>query len=182
MHRLTSCAFCNALSLGSVRFLDFQQLEQASLNKSQFLRRMSHDLRSPMNAIIGYTRLLLRRTADRLDEHEQRNLHHIETSANNLLSNAVKFTESGSIALSVEPVENAVELTVAGIGIPSEDLPHIFEEFRQVDREGGAQAQGTGLGLTIVKKLVELLGGTIAAESEIGQGTRFALRIGSFKK
>jgi signal transduction histidine kinase len=62
------------------------QIEQASLNKSQFLRRMSHDLRSPMNAIIGYSRLLQRRLADRMDEREARNLANIETSSHNLLN------------------------------------------------------------------------------------------------
>ncbi|MFT7692785.1 MAG: two-component system sensor histidine kinase BaeS, partial [Candidatus Latescibacterota bacterium] len=68
-----------------------------------------------------------------------------------------------------------------GVGIPAKDLPYIFEEFRQVDRDG-AEAQGSGLGLAIVKKTVELLGGTIKAESSVGEGTRFTLIIGNYKQ
>jgi signal transduction histidine kinase/ligand-binding sensor domain-containing protein len=266
--------FSDALSLGFQRFQDFEQLEQASVNKSQFLRRMSHDLRSPMNAIIGYSRLLRRRLRDTISERDGRNLANIETSSGNLLNlindildlsrieagrvelseqpfdvkkladecadalesivqddvvlrrelddvgvvnsdpdrlrqvvmnllgNATKFTERGSITLSVRSVsgwitstdsssagrldgedatgsDNHVELSVAdtGIGIPAEDLPHIFDEFRQVERQGGEGAEGTGLGLAIAKKTVDLLGGEISATSEVGVGTTFTVRL-----
>jgi signal transduction histidine kinase len=99
----------------------------------------------------------------------------------NLLGNATKFTTQGRIALSVRAVDEAVEIAVAdtGVGIPPEDLPHIFEEFRQVDRVG-AEAHGTGLGLTIVMKTVELLGGEIRAESTVDMGTTFTIKIGSY--
>ena len=66
-----------------------------------------------------------------------------------------------------------------GIGIPPEDLPHIFDEFRQVERQGGEQSEGTGLGLAIAKKTVELLGGEIRATSEAGAGTTFTVRLRS---
>ena len=68
-----------------------------------------------------------------------------------------------------------IELSVAdtGIGIPPDDLPHIFDEFRQVERQGGEQSEGTGLGLAIADKTVRLLGGEIAATSEPGRGTTF---------
>ena len=59
------------------------------------------------------------------------------------------------------------------------DLPYIFEEFRQIEREG-AEAQGSGLGLVIVKKSVELLGGTVTAHSEVGRGTTFTLTMGNY--
>jgi signal transduction histidine kinase len=97
----------------------------------------------------------------------------------NLLSNALKFTEQGSIAVSAKPVDGWIELSVAdtGSGIPPEDLPHIFDEFRQVESEGRKTQEGTGLGLSIAKRSVELLGGTISVESEIGKGTKFTLRI-----
>ncbi len=97
----------------------------------------------------------------------------------NLLGNATKFTESGSITLSLRTDADAVELSVAdtGIGIPADDLPHIFDEFRQVERQGGAGAEGTGLGLAIAKKTVELLGGEIHATSEVGAGTTFTVRL-----
>ena len=65
-----------------------------------------------------------------------------------------------------------------GPGIPAADLPFIFEEFRQVE---GEEKEGTGLGLSIAKKSIELLGGTISAESEVGEGTTFTLRIGGYE-
>ena len=254
-----------ALSLGYLRFLDFhrveeknqaleeanQQIQENTRRKSDFLARMSHDLRTPMNAIIGYTRILLRRCRDTLDPRQLRNLENIDTSAHNLLKlineildlsrveagrievqsqvvdlqqlavectaaieplikarvqlvqdievvpslhtdgeilrkvlmnllgNAVKFTDAGSIAVSVKPVGDQVEISIAdtGMGIPSEDLPYIFEEFRQVERQGSTEKEGTGLGLAIARKSVELLGGTISAESEVEKGTTFTLRV-----
>ena len=100
----------------------------------------------------------------------------------NLLGNATKFTARGSITLSLLSVDGAVESSVAdtGVGIPSADLPYIFDEFRQVERQGGGQTEGTGLGLAIANKTVALLGGTLMAESEVGVGTKFTLRIGDY--
>ena len=102
----------------------------------------------------------------------------------NLLGNAAKFTQSGHITISLTQRDGAAELAVAdtGIGIPPEDLPHIFDEFRQVERKGAEQTEGTGLGLSIAKKSVELLGGTISAESEVGLGTTFSLRIKDYEE
>ena len=79
-------------------------------------------------------------------------------------------------------VGGAVELSISdtGVGIPPEDLQHIFDEFRQVERQGGEQTEGTGLGLAIAKKSLELLGGTITTTSEVGVGTTFTLRIGDY--
>ena len=252
-----------ALSLGYLRFLDIQRLEEqniqiqeATRHKSEFLARMSHDLRTPMNAIIGFTRILLRRAKDVLDKRQFRNLDNIRISANNLLSlindildlskieaghidinpedvdlkqlatecaisieslvkpgvqleqqledlnpvhtdadcirrvvmnllgNALKFTEQGRITISLKPVNGWMEFSVAdtGSGIPPEDLPHIFDEFRQVDSQEGAKQEGTGLGLSIAKRSVELLGGTISVESEVGKGTKFSLRIKDYEK
>ena len=87
--------------------------------------------------------------------------------------------DTGSITVSVKPVNEHVEISVAdtGMGIPSEDLPYIFEEFRQVERQGSTEKEGTGLGLAIAKKSVELLGGTLSAESEVGTGATFTLKI-----
>jgi signal transduction histidine kinase/ligand-binding sensor domain-containing protein len=101
----------------------------------------------------------------------------------NLLGNAVKFTEEGSITLSVRSLDGWVELSVAdtGMGIPAADLPFIFEEFRQVERQGSTEKEGTGLGLAIAKKSVELLGGEISAESEVEKGTMFLLKLRDYE-
>ena len=78
--------------------------------------------------------------------------------------------------MSLKPVDEWVELWVVdtGPGIPAADLPFIFEEFRQVE---GEEKEGTELGLAIAKKSSELLGGTISAESEVGEGTTFTLKF-----
>ena len=197
-----------------------ERIQQANRHKSDFLARMSHDLRTPMNAIIGYTRILLRKLSGAIDERQYHNLENVQTSADhllilindildlskveagrmeirpeqvdlkhlvaecttsisslvkpgvqldqhvedvapvrtdldrlrrilmNLLSNAVKFTEEGHITVSVQAAGDWVELAVAdtGVGISSEELPHIFDEFHQVDRPGGRMQEGTGFG------------------------------------
>ena len=232
------------------------QVQEANRLKSDFLARMSHDLRTPMNAIIGYTRILLRRAREALDERQYRNLQNIQISANNLLtlindildlskieadrmdlkieevdpghlvrecvsavtplvgpevelrreladvgtirtdqnrlrrvlmnllSNAVKFTEAGHIAVFLRRSGAWLELGVAdtGVGIPPEDLAHIFNEFRQVESRGGKSQEGTGLGLAIAQKSIELLGGTVAVESEVGVGTRFTVRVRDYRE
>ena len=93
----------------------------------------------------------------------------------NLLSNAVKFTpEGGRITINARPT-TAVEISVTdtGIGIAEEDQPKIFEEFRQVGSDTAKKIEGTGLGLTLAKKFVELHGGRIWVESEVGKGSTF---------
>jgi PAS domain S-box-containing protein len=93
----------------------------------------------------------------------------------NLLGNAVKFTPQGRIIVQARSREGGVEFCVTdtGIGIPQDALAMIFGPFRQVQEEGWGSQHGTGLGLHIVKRLVELLGGTVAVESVIGKGSTF---------
>ena len=98
----------------------------------------------------------------------------------NLLSNAVKFTpEGGRINLSAKQSDSAVEISVSdtGIGISREDQGTIFEEFRQVGGDYAHKKEGTGLGLTLAKKFVELHGGKIWVESEVGKGSRFIFTL-----
>jgi signal transduction histidine kinase/CheY-like chemotaxis protein len=94
----------------------------------------------------------------------------------NLIGNAVKFTEHGEITLLVSWYEGNLFMTVrdTGVGIPPESLARAFEPFQRI---GGSRAEGTGLGLTITRKLVELMGGTIRATSTPGVGTEFAVCI-----
>ena len=94
---------------------------------------------------------------------------------NNLISNAIKFTSVGKVKISsfLAGNEFVIEVEDTGIGIPKEKQEIIFDEFRQVS-EGQARAfEGTGLGLSLVKKFVELLGGRIEVESELNKGSKF---------
>jgi signal transduction histidine kinase len=98
----------------------------------------------------------------------------------NLLSNAVKFTpEGGRIGISARQVDGSVEISVSdtGIGIAPEDQPKVFEEFRQVGTDYAHKGEGTGLGLTLAKKFVELHGGRIWVESEVGRGSTFTFTL-----
>ncbi|HEY5934083.1 MAG TPA: response regulator [Kofleriaceae bacterium] len=99
----------------------------------------------------------------------------------NLLTNAVKFTpEGGRIEVTLERVDSAAQLTVAdhGIGIAPEFLPHVFERFRQDPTALGRTMKGLGLGLAIVRHLVELHGGQVTARSAgLGRGSEFVVRL-----
>jgi signal transduction histidine kinase len=98
----------------------------------------------------------------------------------NLLSNAVKFTpEGGRIGIKARQADGSVEISVSdtGIGIAPEDQPKIFEEFRQVGGDYAHKREGTGLGLTLAKKFVELHGGRIWVESEVGKGSTFSFTL-----
>jgi PAS domain S-box-containing protein len=102
----------------------------------------------------------------------------------NLLGNAIKFTESGEVALRVTPdadstVPGALRFTVSdtGIGIPGEKLGAVFERFTQADSSTTRRYGGSGLGLTISKRLVELMGGRIWVESEVGKGSVFSFAV-----
>jgi signal transduction histidine kinase len=99
----------------------------------------------------------------------------------NLLSNAIKFTDQGEVKLSVSNGSDKKELffkvSDTGIGIPMDHIPLIFDKFRQVDGSTAKRFEGTGLGLTITKNLVELLGGRIEVESKVGEGSTFTVTI-----
>ena len=98
----------------------------------------------------------------------------------NLLSNAVKFTPAGGrIGIDARQSNGSVEISVTdtGVGIAPEDQPKIFDEFRQVGSDYAHKAEGTGLGLTLAKKFVELHGGKIWAESEVGKGSTFVFTL-----
>ena len=98
----------------------------------------------------------------------------------NLLSNAVKFTPAGGrVGLRATPAGGAVEISVSdtGIGIAPEDQGAIFEEFRQVGTGSSSKHEGTGLGLTLARKFVELHGGRIWVQSEAGKGSTFTFTL-----
>jgi signal transduction histidine kinase len=98
----------------------------------------------------------------------------------NLLSNAVKFTpQGGRVGLTATAADGVLTIAVrdTGIGIAPEDQAAIFEEFRQVGREDARKQEGTGLGLTLAKKFVELHGGRIWVRSQVGLGSTFSFTL-----
>jgi len=102
----------------------------------------------------------------------------------NLLNNAVKFTENGKIKISVsskavdgDSYEIHFAVTDSGIGIPEDKMERLFQSFRQVDASTARRYGGTGLGLAISKRLAELMGGNMWAESEVGKGSTFHFTI-----
>ena len=97
----------------------------------------------------------------------------------NLVSNAAKFTDQGFIRVEakVEGDDVVISVSDSGIGIPPEKLPHIFEAFTQVDASPSRKYGGTGLGLTISKSFIELHGGRIWVESELGKGSTFTFTL-----
>jgi len=98
---------------------------------------------------------------------------------NNLINNALKFTNEGGVFVTLEVFHRnfIINIKDTGIGIPKDSIDLIFEEFRQVSEGLGRGFQGTGLGLTICKKYVELLGGQISVKSTPKKGSEFSFQI-----
>ena len=97
----------------------------------------------------------------------------------NLVGNAVKFTEAGTVEISAQWLGETLHVAVrdTGIGISGEQIPHIFDEFRQADDSTSRKYGGTGLGLAIARNYAKLLGGSITVESLPGQGSTFTLHL-----
>ncbi|WP_163714730.1 ATP-binding protein [Mangrovibacterium lignilyticum] len=102
----------------------------------------------------------------------------------NLFTNAIKFTNKGKVTLEATEEKMAghhykliVDVVDSGVGIPQNNLPKIFEEFVQLDGDNAQKHRGAGLGLAIVRKLVDLQGGEIKVKSLVGKGTRFTVEI-----
>src|SRR6266850_512429 len=142
-----------------------RELESANRHKDEFLASMSHELRTPLNAVIGSVR------------GDQRKIKQVLV---NLLSNAVKFTpEGGRVEVRAQRVDGQAEISVidTGIGIAAEDYEAVFEEFRQVGTDYAKKHEGTGLGLALARKFVELHGGRIWLKSRPGEGSTFTFTI-----
>ena len=230
------------------------ELARAYRHKSEFLASMSHELRTQLSSVIGFSELLLSGTTDRFDEPRRRKflaqinssgrylldltndildlakiesghvtlrletvmiveiahgvirtldplaakktIHikaelgtagEVEADAGklrqmllNLVSNAVKFTpEGGRVTIGAQRLPNTVEISVSdtGIGIAESEFEHLFEEFRQIDSDIAREQHGTGLGLALTKRFVELHGGRIRLTSEVGRGSVFTLSL-----
>jgi len=105
----------------------------------------------------------------------------------NVISNAIKFTSKGKVKLQLEVIDKENDLyqlkfsiTDSGIGIPSDRLDKIFDSFTQAEEDHSRTYGGTGLGLTITKKLIELQGGSIQVKSMLQEGSEFTIRLNYF--
>lgn len=104
----------------------------------------------------------------------------IERIILNILSNAVKFTDAnGSIFINIYDKVDFIEISIrdTGIGIPEDKLDFVFERFAQIDKSTTRKNEGSGIGLALVKSLVEVLGGTINVKSQLGKGSEFIINL-----
>ncbi len=233
-----------------------QKAEESDRLKSSLLNNLSHEFRTPMNAILGFSSLIEQEASERseirgmgrrindaggrlmktlddilelsqvqagirqeivphldiyqelvnmlpgylkLAQRKQLQVHfrsngrptvlmvfgHFNQVMKHLIENAIKFTSQGKITIGISeyqsPVSRMAEISITdtGIGIAREHFEVIFDEFRQASEGYGRSYEGTGLGLTIVKGILELYGGSIQVESERGKGSTFTLLIPS---
>ncbi|CAD6560489.1 hybrid sensor histidine kinase/response regulator [Paraburkholderia sabiae] len=105
--------------------------------------------------------------------------HRVRQIVNNLVTNGIRYTERGRVTLHFEQRDDALTVVVTdtGAGVPNKQIPLIFKEFTQLDSSRSRRFEGAGMGLAIVQGLVDLFGGTIDVDSEVGKGTRFAVTI-----
>lgn len=173
------------------RILDFSRLEagQLTLSPTDFdLHAMVSDVADTYAPRLAERGLQLVTQVDpgtpRLVHGDSGRLFQVLT---NLLENALKFTHEGEVRLLVRPTwaahggetaREVVEFVVAdtGIGIAAADLESVFESFRQVDGSTTRRYAGSGLGLAICKEMIQLMGGTITLQSQVGVGTTFVVR------
>ncbi len=231
----------------------YEEAREANRTKTELLAVISHDLRTPLNSIIGYAQLLEMGIPDPLppatSERVQRILrsgahllylidellafarvdgNHDEVKAApvdagrivrevgqlmeplalqkqlnlvidvpdqpvtiqtdgdklrqvlvNLVGNAVKYTDQGQVRLYLQTSADCLTVSVSdsGVGIAAEDLPNIFQPFWQADRGERTAGGGTGLGLSVVQRVVKLLGGQVSVASQVGEGSTFAVSL-----
>ena len=158
---------------------------RANEAKSEFLSRMSHDIRTPMNVIMGFTNIALQHADDPGKMKEC--LEKIRVSGSNLQELIddvpdISRIESGEFKIVSQPVK-LPELfdfycqAIAGIGMTPEFMEQMYSAFSRAVDTRVNKVRGSGLGLDIVKKIVDLMGGAIEAESKVGKGTTFRVTL-----
>jgi signal transduction histidine kinase len=163
--------------------LDLSKIEAGRMD----LELSSFDLPSALSNAMTLVRERAQRHAIKLSLEVDRRLGSFEADERkfkqivvNLLSNAVKFTpDGGRVDVSAKPSNGSVEIQVrdTGIGIAPEDHAAVFEEFKQVGRDYTRKAEGTGLGLALTRRFVELHGGQVRLDSALGKGSTFTITL-----
>ncbi|MCA8896209.1 MAG: response regulator, partial [Amphiplicatus sp.] len=163
--------------------LDFSKLEAGKLRllpRGFNLRQMVHEVATMMQArAIEKDIELIVRYAPNLPEGVVADEARLRQVLGNLIGNAVKFTDKGHVLVDIsgdvdgDQVRLHFSVADTGIGIAPNEIPRMFERFEQADASHTRRFGGTGLGLAICKNIVELMGGSIGAESELGKGSRF---------
>ncbi len=164
--------------------LDFSRIEAGRVLASYQptdLARFSEDIASTFRSAIEKAGLRLVIDAQDLGQPMWIDREMWEKILLNLLSNAFKFTFEGEIAVRVRAGDDGrsaiVEVSDTGIGVAETELPRLFERFHRVEGAEGRSIEGTGIGLALVQELVRLHGGEISAQSAVGRGTTFRLRL-----
>ena len=162
--------------------LDFSRVEagriQAYFEKTD-LPALTGDLASSFDLLCERAGLKLTVECEALPQSVYVDRDMWEKIVLNLLSNAFKFTLDGGINVRLRDISGRVELAVSdtGVGIPASELPHVFERFHRVEGQRGRTHEGSGIGLALVRELVNLLGGQVTAASEVDRGTTFAVTL-----
>ncbi|WP_198155354.1 sensor histidine kinase [Candidatus Burkholderia verschuerenii] len=163
--------------------LDFARIEAGRWEASYApvdLDAMTAELASNFRSAVERAGLALNVACEPLRERVFVDLDMWEKIVLNLISNAFKFTHEGAIDVSLkDAADGGVELVVrdTGIGIPSHELPRLFERFHRIADAKGRSFEGSGIGLALVQELVRLHGGRIAVQSEVGKGTAFTVQL-----
>lgn len=162
--------------------LDFSKLKTHHIE----LQRRAVDIRVLADIVLKFSETILTGKNLALKNEIPEDLPAVDGDENrlqqilhNLVDNAVKFTPSGEVNVSAMQKNGMIEVEVAdtGIGIPKEKFDTLFRSFEQVDASTAREYGGTGLGLAITKNLIELHGGEIRLESEVGKGTKFTFTL-----
>ena len=169
--------------------LDFSKIQSGRME----LMEAAYDISSLLNDIINSISIPLRKKKLRMSLDISKDVPyklmgdeiHLRQIVGNLLSNAVKYTKAGMVTLHLSwekaEEEDSIILKIAvedtGIGIKKKDMHRIFDTFTKLDMEAGSYAAGTGLGLAVSNRLVEMMGGKLEVESEYGKGSVFSFAI-----
>lgn len=160
--------------------LDFSRVEagRVQLNVQETdLALLTRDLASNFHSVCERARLSLNISCDKLPRPAYVDGDMWEKIVLNLLSNAFKFTFAGGIEVRLRDASGRIELSVSdtGVGIPEAELQHVFERFHRVEGQRGRTHEGSGIGLALVRELINLHNGEVRVASEIGRGTTFTV-------